>query len=420
MDDVAEYLAQYLRDIMYEPARATMNIEELPEDYREVGRGLKFFADCVSETRSFAKFLARGELNCPMPSMENELAAPLKSLHATLKHLTWQTQQVARGDYRQYVDYLGDFAEAFNTISQQLDRRSSALMQEIERSRRYSRSTEQSNELFEAIVRDSSRWVVVTDKTTGEWLYTNSPVMHLLADEDFVPQLKRWITAKLAELEHDVTSQTVDLELSNNGIAQSFSVLVHPIIWRERPAAAFVFSDISVERNYARDIENTAYRDTLTRQYNRHYGLRLLEQWVAERRQFMISFVDIDNLKYVNDKFGQTEGDKYILSVTAVLRGFSPEITICRLGGDEFMLLAEGWDEERSMEHLESLRNRLMKKNRDSDSLYLHCMSYGVVVVERDNMRSPSEIMAQVDEKMYEYRRLHKLETIINPDDMEV
>ncbi|MDR2421054.1 MAG: GGDEF domain-containing protein [Oscillospiraceae bacterium] len=410
MDTAAEYLFEYLRDVLYDPARANMDLTRLPEGFKELGQGLEFFAGCVSETRTFAKFLAKGELNCPLPSHDNEMAAPLKALHATLKHLTWQTQQVAKGDYHQHVDYLGEFAAAFNTMTKQLEQRHVALAREIELSRQKTRALEQSNDLFETVTRDSEQWIAVVERDTGELLFCNYPVTQILAAEDFLPQLKRRMSAEMTETDSGMSSRSVEIELTENGIVQYFTALIRPITWREKPSVVFVLSDVSEARAHIRELENTAYRDTLTRQYNRHFGMRLLDRWTAEKRSFMLCFVDIDNLKYVNDKFGHNEGDRYILSVTAVLRGFSPDITICRLGGDEFMLLAEGWDEDRANAHLEALRARLLKRNEDPDSRYFHSMSYGVVAVPGDNTLSPSELLAKADEKMYKYKRDHKLE----------
>ncbi|MDR1329760.1 MAG: diguanylate cyclase [Oscillospiraceae bacterium] len=405
----SEYLFEYLRDVLYDPARANMDLEKLPEDFRELGQGLEFFADCVSETRTFAKFLAKGELNCPLPSHDNEMAAPLKALHATLKHLTWQTQQVAKGDYRQHVDYLGEFASAFNTMTKQLEQRHVALAREIELSRQKTRALEQSNDLFETVTRESEQWIAVVERSTGEWLFSNYPVTQILAAEDFLPQLRRWMSDVIVETETAVVSRSAEVELDDSGIVQYFTAMIRPITWREKPSVVFVLSDVSEERAHIRELENTAYRDTLTRQYNRHFGMRLLDQWTSEKRDFMLCFVDIDNLKYVNDKFGHNEGDRYILTVTAVLRGFSPDIVICRLGGDEFMLLAEGWDELRAQSHLESLRVRLLKRNDEPDARYFHSMSYGVVAVTDSNELSPSELLAEADEKMYAYKREHKL-----------
>lgn len=59
--------------------------------------------------------LAEGRLDVDPPK-RNFLISPFKHLHANLRHLVWQTQQVARGDLSQRVDFLGDFSVAFNSM----------------------------------------------------------------------------------------------------------------------------------------------------------------------------------------------------------------------------------------------------------------------------------------------------------------
>jgi diguanylate cyclase (GGDEF)-like protein len=410
MDSVAEYMFEYLRDILYDPAAAALDLSKLPEDFRELGEGLQFFAQSVSEVRAFAKALARGDFNSDFPSGDNELAAPLKMLHATLKHLIWQAQQVAKGDYRQHVDYLGDFAAAFNMMTMQLEQRQVALYEEIERSEQKARALAQSNDLFEIITKENAQWLVVIEQSSGEWLFCNYPVGNILAVEEFSPQLKTWLSLRVAELEAGDGMNAAELALTHGGLTQYFSVMTRPMLWRERPSVVFMLTDISAEHEHIQQLEDVAYRDMLTGQFNRHYGMRTLERLTDEKRAFALCFVDIDNLKYVNDKFGHNEGDKYILSVSAVLRAFSPDATICRLGGDEFMLLASGWTEENAAAQLEALRGRLLKRNEAPGAEYYHSMSYGVVGVSPGNDLPPSELLAVADAKMYEYKRFHKME----------
>jgi len=412
MDNVAEILYEYLRDVMYSPARAKLDVDALPGEFRELCHAMVYLANCIAETRAFAKSLSKGDLSCMPPSPENELFSPLRSLQAMLKHLTWQTQQVAKGDYRQHVDYLGEFSAAFNSITKQLERLDVTLTSEVERSRQKTRSLDQSNDLFEIVTHASAQWVIITEKATGEWLFSNYPAMNILADEEFIPQLRRWISERISESDNELTGQVQELVLSDSGVAQILSATMRPILWRERPSLAFVFTDVSAERSHLRELADTSYRDTLTRRYNRHFGMKTLEQWINECRSFTLSFVNIDNLKYVNDTYGQLEGDDYILSVTAVLRGFSPELLISRLGGDEFMLLAENWDEARTNAHLDALRTRLLKRNSAPDLKYFYSMSYGAVAVESNNKYTASELKSIVDSKMSEYQRLHKLEGI--------
>jgi diguanylate cyclase (GGDEF)-like protein len=410
VNPVAEQLFEYLRGVLFAPDKISLNYAGLPDDFTELGQGLEYLAECIGELRAFAAALARGDLNVSMPSPDNELAAPLKSLHATLRHLTWQTQQVARGDYSQRVDYLGEFADAFNTMTRQLEQRYNALTDEIERSNKKTQALAQSNDIFELVTKTTAQWISVVDRDTGEWLFTNYPISNILANEVFMPQLEKWITNQLLSLESGPEFLVIGVELSFGELSQYFSAMIRPVLWRGRDSAVFVLTDISAERRHMDELETAAYRDPLTKQFNRHYGMRLLDQLTNEKRSFILCFVDIDNLKYVNDKFGHLEGDKYILEVSSSLRGFTSDITVCRLGGDEFMLLLENWTQERAERRCDQLRSNLIARNAEENSPYYRSMSYGVIGVLPDNELTPSELLAAADEKMYAFKRSHKME----------
>ena len=137
MEKVAEALSNYLRDIIYDTKNATLDVEALPEEFREFGEGLQIFAEWVMQAQTLAQDLSRGDLNGKLPPSRNEIASPLKALHASLKHLTWQAQQIANGDYQQHVDFMGDFSEAFNTMTRQLEERRKLETQERSKLQRY-------------------------------------------------------------------------------------------------------------------------------------------------------------------------------------------------------------------------------------------------------------------------------------------
>ena len=126
----ADILFKYLHDVIYKSAGASLDIESLPGSFHDFGKGLQYFSHIIGETRVLAKELASGNLNCELPLPGNEIAAPLKSLHASLKHLTWQAQQVTKGDYNQRVDFMGDFSVAFNNMIAQLDQRQKVVLDE--------------------------------------------------------------------------------------------------------------------------------------------------------------------------------------------------------------------------------------------------------------------------------------------------
>jgi len=68
----------------------------------------------------FAMAIAKGDLSVTPGLYGGQLAGSLKALHASLRHLTWQTKQIAHGDLTQRVDFMGEFSEAFNSMVESL------------------------------------------------------------------------------------------------------------------------------------------------------------------------------------------------------------------------------------------------------------------------------------------------------------
>ena len=399
-----------MRDAIYNHSNAALDIDKLPEDFHQFAKGLIYFVSCVSEARTFAMELSRGVLDVKPPSQENEMAAPLKSLHATLRHLTWQSREVAAGDYNQRVDFMGDFADSFNKMIVQLESRRRDLIKEIEKSAKKNRALENSASLLEAITGQISQWIIVVNRKNAEWLFTNRDIYKVLADISAESELRDWLKKYIAHAPNDGSQSIVDVEFKNGDLKQYFSTAVHPLQWHVHDALAFVFTDITSEKARLNTLETAAYRDTLTNVFNRHYGMELLNKLVDTKQIFIICFIDMDNLKYVNDKYGHVEGDKYILLVAGILRDFSPDTAVCRLGGDEFMLLAYDWNMFDAERRLEELRSRLIGFNDSPGAFYSHSMSYGVVEVGIDNKKQASDLLALADEKMYLYKRTHRAE----------
>lgn len=134
---VADTLFEYLRNVIYDPTKASLNISVLPADFRDFGKALEYVGNNIIEMTTLAKELARGNLNCALPLPSNQMAAPLKMLHASLRHLTWQAQQVANGDYMQRVDFMGEFSDAFNNMIMQLGQRWKINLDEKSKLQRY-------------------------------------------------------------------------------------------------------------------------------------------------------------------------------------------------------------------------------------------------------------------------------------------
>ncbi|ENA9374360.1 EAL domain-containing protein [Salmonella enterica subsp. enterica serovar Montevideo] len=94
------------------------------------------------------------------------------------------------------------------------------------------------------------------------------------------------------------------------------------------------------------ELAQLALHDTLTRLPNRVLLEDRLEQAISkanrERTSFALLFMDLDGFKAVNDAYGHDIGDKLLVAVTHRLnQPLSGQFTLARIGGDEFVLLAE-------------------------------------------------------------------------------
>jgi diguanylate cyclase (GGDEF)-like protein len=403
----------YLRDLLYYPNRAKLDYAALPPDFQELGEGLVYFGKMLTEMRTLAKDISRGELDCPLPSADNELASSLKSLHATLKHLTWQAQQVAKGDYDQHVNFMGEFAEAFNEMTQQLRERRDSIADEMDEIQRKTNDLARSNNLFGTITGRMTEWIVMIDRETGEHLFANHSITNNLASDLFESQLYEILFDYVKDMKDDDESCMEEFSLLSDFAIQWFNVILYPVKWYEHSAVAAVLTDVTGEKEQLQELENVAYKDMLTGAYNRHFGMKLLNEWISLKKQFIICFIDMDRLKYVNDVFGHAEGDKYILKVAELLLDFSPAAQVVRLGGDEFMLLAEDFTLEEADKKLEALRDELVSDeytSEDGGIAYKRSLSYGNVEVKPDNTIPSGDLLSTADEKMYEYKKAHKAE----------
>ncbi|MDE7065531.1 MAG: GGDEF domain-containing protein [Desulfovibrionaceae bacterium] len=104
----------------------------LPEELRGV-EGMQQLHATLWGIRRLAWALSRGELRFST-DQRGFVVGALKALQADLRHLTWQAQRIADGEYGHRVHFLGDFSTAFNRMAEQLEKNVRELR---ERSSRY-------------------------------------------------------------------------------------------------------------------------------------------------------------------------------------------------------------------------------------------------------------------------------------------
>ena len=129
--------------------------------------------------------------------------------------------------------------------------------------------------------------------------------------------------------------------------------------------------------------------DPLTGAFTRRAGERKLLELFEGKEEFYLVFVDLDNLKEVNDKFGHEAGDMYL---SDFVKAVSDADLVVRWGGDEFVLVLRSG----AKEFMERVSNDFWGE-----------FSYGIVKIPEE-AGEIAEALRIADERMYSMKRARK------------
>ncbi len=158
-------------------------------------------------------------------------------------------------------------------------------------------------------------------------------------------------------------------------------------------------------------LRQLAHRDPVTGLANRYLFDDRLEQAVfrchRSRAVLALIFLDLDNFKPVNDKYGHATGDLVLKEVadrlTACVR---EQDTVARLGGDEFSIILEGLHSERDVRIIaQNVMQKLVLPYRLDRCAVMTTASLGVALHDGASSVSISEFLERADAAMYRAKR---------------
>jgi diguanylate cyclase (GGDEF)-like protein/PAS domain S-box-containing protein len=170
--------------------------------------------------------------------------------------------------------------------------------------------------------------------------------------------------------------------------------------------AVLVFHDVSKSRAMALKMSHLAQHDFLTDLPNRALLTERLSQAIgrAQRhgKQVALLFLDMDYFKHINDSLGHAIGDQLLQAVAARLvecvRGTD---TVCRQGGDEFVILLAEIDRPQDAAHVAEKLLAALSLPHSIDGHELHVtLSIGISIYPDDGIREDT-VMQNADTAMY-------------------
>ena len=161
-----------------------------------------------------------------------------------------------------------------------------------------------------------------------------------------------------------------------------------------------IFRDVTIARNFETMILNAANTDALTQLYNRRYFEDFMKNNAT--RPMTLLYLDLDNFKDVNDKFGHRRGDEVLQRSAKFMQECFPGGIVSRMGGDEFTVILEQPISGEQIATACDVLNEKMKTLFRSGGLHV---SVSVGVSKTDGSRSYDEILHEADERMYALKK---------------
>jgi diguanylate cyclase (GGDEF)-like protein/PAS domain S-box-containing protein len=169
---------------------------------------------------------------------------------------------------------------------------------------------------------------------------------------------------------------------------------------------------LSISNINLRDALRTqSIKDTLTGLYNRRYLEETLEREIrraARAEQSLgILMLDLDHFKNFNDTYGHDAGDAVLRETASfVARSVRTEDTVCRFGGEEFVVILPTANREGAQIRAEHIRSKLRELTvlHQGQSLGMITVSIGVSAFPI-NGTSPGKLLAAVDAALYRAKR---------------
>jgi len=172
-----------------------------------------------------------------------------------------------------------------------------------------------------------------------------------------------------------------------------------------------VFSDITAQKESQDQLYYLAYHDPLTKLPNRLLFRDRLEYFLrqAHRQKKIIALfaIDLDRFKNINDSLGHLSGDKVLKEAANRLQSLVRDSdTVARMGGDEFTVIADGFNDYHAVSTFANKVVRGMSYTADIDGQQImNSISLGVAVYPQDGA-TYEELLKNADSALYKAKDL--------------
>ncbi len=167
---------------------------------------------------------------------------------------------------------------------------------------------------------------------------------------------------------------------------------------------------ITSSKTRSKEVKFFSEFDVMTNALNRRSGIGKLNDLYRSLSKtactMSVCFIDINGLKEINDTLGHETGDELIITVAKTIRAvIRTGDFLIRLGGDEFLIVLQGIDEETAEEVWQRIVASFETINNTENRNYIISVSHGIEMLNCDLNQVLDRVLHQADIKMYDEKR---------------
>ncbi len=170
------------------------------------------------------------------------------------------------------------------------------------------------------------------------------------------------------------------------------------------------FKDISKQSYLVNKLSSLAFRDSLTKLYNRRWCEKKLKQLLKTNNNETMAFLymDLDHFKVINDSCGHLHGDQALAQISQIfLKTFGKKSLLARLGGDEFGLILLNKSQSQVIEATDQVKQALSNYTYLwKKKIFKVGISIGIVFIDQED--DFKTVFVHADEACYQSKKTGK------------
>jgi diguanylate cyclase (GGDEF)-like protein/PAS domain S-box-containing protein len=272
-------------------------------------------------------------------------------------------------------------------------------------------------ELFESapvaivVLDENDRVLRINGEFTRIFGYATDEVLGRRINDLIVPdELREEGLQMTAQVASGETISQESLRRRKDGTTLWVSIVARPFKVGDEPSRVYgMYHDISDQKRAEEELRALSLVDSLTGLPNRRAFITLSDQalkWASRiGKEVLLIFIDVDNLKQINDTHGHLAGDRALIDTARILREtFREADIVARLGGDEFIALITSDSAEAGKLVMARLQARIASHNASGERPFTLGLSIGYTHAKAEGARL-LDLMERADASLYAQKR---------------